>query len=95
MQFDNIDRAKQFLSFDALKGFREYLKLEEDKLLNDDINYILSNLKKGEIITVEYYYDLEYVKTKDIFIKIDIINKMLYLKSSKISIDDIISINKF
>ena len=46
------------------------------------------------MITVEYYYNLEYIKTKDIFIKIDSINKILYLKSSKININDIIYINK-
>ncbi len=93
MQSDNIDRAKQFLSFDALKGFREYLKLEEE-ILDNNINFVLNNLKKGDIITIEYYYNLEYIKTKDMFIKIDIVNKILYLKSSKINIDDIISIHK-
>ena len=97
-----VDRAKQFLPFDALKGFKEALRMIENKgdtkkeLSEDksnDINKVLQKLKKNNLVKVKYYYLTEYIEVISNFLKIDKINKVLYLKDTKINIEDIISIN--
>ena len=102
MQNKNVDRAKQFLPFDALKGFKEAIRMIENKgdtkkeLSEDnknDINSILKKLDKGNRVKVKYYYLTEYIEVISNFLKIDEINKILYLKDTKINIEDIISIN--
>ena len=102
MQNKNVDRAKQFLPFEALKGFKEAIRMIENKgdtkkeLSEDnknDINNILKKLDKGNRVKVKYYYLTEYIEVISNFLKIDEINKVLYLKDTKINIEDIISIN--
>lgn len=102
MQNKNVDRAKQFLPFEALKGFKEAIRMIENKgdtkkeLSEDnknDINNILKKLDKGNKVKVKYYYLTEYIEVISNFLKIDEINKILYLKDTKINIEDIISIN--
>ena len=102
MQNKNVERAKQFLPFEALKGFKEAIRMIENKgdtkkeLSEDnknDINSILKKLDKGNRVKVKYYYLTEYIEVIYNFLKIDEINKVLYLKDTKINIEDIISIN--
>ena len=102
MQNKKVDRAKQFLPFEALKGFKEAIKMIENKgdtkkeLSEDnknDINNILKKLDKGNKVKVKYYYLTEYIEVISNFLKIDEITKVLYLKDTKINIEDIISIN--
>ena len=59
-----LDRAKQFLTFDALKGFQEALR-EKEKVLEQKveleeeeskrINDIICSLKENEKIEIMYY----------------------------------------
>lgn len=102
MQNKNVDRAKQFLPFEALKGFKEAIRMIENKgdtkkeLSEDkanDINKVLQKLEKNNLVKVKYYYLTEYIEVISNFLKIDEINKILYLKDTKINIEDIISIN--
>ena len=99
---NNIDRAVQFMPFDALKGFREALeqveKFSEDKKeFSDDYFYVLNQkinkLKIGEKVLIKHYYELEYVETIDVIKRIDKVYKKIYLVNSIIEIDDIIDIN--
>ena len=98
-----INRAVQFQPFDALKGFKEALKEverihEEKKTLSEDsfkeLDNTLKSLKRGDIITIEYYYDLTYLELTGTIRKIDSLNRKLYLSQSIISFDDIVAIKK-
>lgn len=101
---NNIDRAKQFLPFDALKGFRESLEqmeiisenkkilmVDSEKELNDKI----LSLDIGSRVFIKYYYQFEYIEVYGFVKRIDTIYKNLYLNDTKISFDDIIEIKKF
>lgn len=99
---NNVERAKIFHPFAALKGYDEALKqiekiVEEKKELSDDYKDILdnkiNNIKIGDIVSVKYYYGVEYIETKGIFKGIDNINKQIQILNSKIYFDDIIDIN--
>ena len=93
------NRAKEFMPFDALKGFKEALKKvekikENKKELSEDIfselNDKLKTLKKGDYVILEHFNDMNYIKTKGIVKKVDYINKVIYVGNSKIFFDDII-----
>ena len=98
---NNDFRAKQFLPFDALKGFREALDKvetmhEEKKEFSpeelDDLDKKIKTIKKNDLVKVKYYYDDEYLETIDRLKKIDKVFKKLILNNMKISFDDIMDI---
>lgn len=99
----NQERAKIFAPFDALKGFKEALKDEEEikipKItLSEDQELVLDNtlksLRKSLMVEVVHYSIRKecYLKTIGIVTKIDEINKCIFVVKNKILIDDIIDI---
>lgn len=75
-------RAKQFAPFDALKGLKEAIAEKERiptprRILAEDalaeLNETLSQLRKGNIVTVVYYciYEQEYHQLTGTVIKVD------------------------
>ena len=100
---NNDFRAKQFAPFDSLKGFYDLIKNQEfqkknKKSLTDDaysiLNERIKNIKTGDSILIEYYYNQDYIETNGIVKKIDEINKCIYVSNSKINFDDIMYILK-
>lgn len=98
---NNIDRAKQFLPFDALKGFREALKekeknieLKKDLFDNeiDKLNEIIKKLRKDMLVKISYYYSIEYIEIVGKIKMIDTVNKKINILNSVINFDDIVSI---
>jgi hypothetical protein len=99
----NKERAKIFAPFDALKGFKEALKEEEETripkiMLSEDQELVLDNtikiLENGMMIEV-MHYNVEkecYLKTIGILAKIDGINKCIFVVKNKILIENIIDI---
>ena len=97
-------RAKQFLPFDALKGFydaigyeniikRDKKTLSEDMLMNLDKK--INNLKKGDDVLIKYYSNFDYIETSGIIKKIDKVYKRIYLLNSVIDIEDVIDIKTY
>ena len=97
-----VSRAKQFLPFDALKGFSEALRekeieyeekrdLSEESLieLNDKFNQI----EKGDYIKIKYYKNGRYIEVEGIITNIDYIKKKIQInKDININTCDIVSI---
>lgn len=97
----NDFRAKQFLPFDALKGFYEEVEKEnkiktEKKELSHDIfenlNHKILKIKKSDKVTIKYYDNFDYIETTGIIKKIDKVYKRIFISNSIIDIDDIIEI---
>ncbi len=97
-KMDRANRAKQFVPFDALKGFREALAEKERvtvhrKELSEDrkaeLDGILHNIHHMDIITAEYFRDGEYLQVTGEFSGIDEISRMLKIAGVLIPIDDI------
>lgn len=95
------DRARQFMPFDALKGFREEIckankivvdkiELSEDKIV--EINFKMQQIKKNMIITIIYFKDNEYISLCGIVSNIDIVEKTITIVKTKINFDDIYDI---
>lgn len=99
---NNVDRAKQFLPFDALKGLREELASREEKRLRQEravlsdsqqaeISDALSRLKKGSAVTLTRYFDGQYVTEKCVIKRIDSLERFILTENAKIYFDDLFS----
>lgn len=98
---NKLERAKQFLPFDALNGFKEAIlevqkrKIDKANLSCEqifDIDFKLRNIKIGNKLKVKYYYDLDYVETIGIIKKINSYKHIIVVENSIISFDDILDI---
>lgn len=102
-KMNTADRAKQFLPFDALKGFREALQekerivvpkkeLSEEEKEELDLSFRL--VCRGDIIRVVYYHNGEYVEQTGMVAKIEETGRILTVVQTKISFADIVAIEK-
>ena len=96
------DRARQFLPFDALKGYKEEIARKQKVIVNkkdlseDDakiLNYKLNQLSVAMMVKVIYYDVAKYVALQGMVSKIDKDNNILMIVKNKININDIISIS--
>lgn len=94
------DRARIFLPFDALKGFREALakkeKVKVEKRIlseyqKEEINRILIKLKKGCLVNLEYYSeeDKEYLSLEGVLTRIDKTSKTITIVKKEILMENI------
>lgn len=94
------DRAKIFAPFDALKGFHELLVAQEQiivprKELSEDmkqeLDYKLLHLDGHPIITIAYYSiaDANYLQVTGKVAKISLSSRILQVVNTRISFDDI------
>ena len=101
---NNDFRAKQFLPFDALDGFREIISncniIKFDKIirgedLNEELDRIINKLKIGDMISIRYYCGMQYIESIGRVKKIDFFKKCLYILDSIVNFEDILSIKVF
>lgn len=99
-----LDRAKQFLPFDALKGLQEELRkkeieYEEKKELSEDslerLSEKLNEIDRNDNVLINYYMGGKYNKIKGKVIEINSVKKRIILENDIIiNINDIIDIEK-
>ena len=98
------DRAKIFIPFESLKGFKDYLKekervVVERKLLLEDVceelDRKLHSLKKGDIIRIVNYDKDAYVKIEGMLADIDLeYKKRIRVVNTWIDLEDIVVIER-
>ena len=97
-KMERSSRAKQFMPFDALKGFREALaekeriivakrELSEEQKM--ELDYKLKQIHKMDVITVEYFQKGEYVRVTGVVSRIDETSRVLKIVNTGIPFDDI------
>lgn len=95
---DRADRAKQFMPFDGLKGFRDALSEKERIIVpqrdlseeeKEELDRKLSLIQKKDMITVEYFQNGEYVQITGMVSRIDETSRMLKIVNTKIDFDHI------
>ena len=99
---DRVSRAKQFLPFDALKGFSEALRekeieYEEKKELSEEslveLNDKFNQIEIGRSVRLRFYRNGKYVEAYGRVTNIDYIRKKIQIdKNVNINTSDIISI---
>lgn len=101
---EQVDFARQFMPFDALKGFRESLSVcecqwIEKKELSEEhwnkVNDKIKTLEKGETIQVIYYEMNLYHSIIGVFSHLDFTKKVLYVDKAKIKMNDLVDINEW
>lgn len=101
-KMSNVERAKQFLPFNALRGFynlvknKEKIIMEKKELSSDELeilSYKFVQLKKGKIVKIKYYEQDGYVTFEGMITNIDTIFKTITLVDTLISFDNIIDIS--
>ncbi len=95
---ERADRAKQFLPFDGLKGFREAL-LEKERIIvpkrilseeqQEELDWKLQQVQLRDILTVEYFQKDEYVQITGMVARIDKTSRILRIVNTKVPFDDI------
>ncbi|WP_328587812.1 YolD-like family protein [Konateibacter massiliensis] len=97
-KMDRENRAKQFMPFDALKGFREALAEKERILVpkrelseeqKEELDRKLRKVQKLDIVTVEFFQNKEYVQITGMVSRIEEQSKVLEIANTKIAFDDI------
>ena len=103
MQPNQLNRAKLFLSYVALKGFKERIHAKErivveKPILSEDqlyeLDWKIKQIKPGMMISVVYFDNYQYVYKEGIVTQIDLDNKnFIVIVSTKIKIISIMKIN--
>ena len=102
-KMDRENRAKQFMPFDALKGFREALEEKERIVVpkrelseeqKEELDFKLRQIHKMDIITVEYFHDGEYVQVTGVVSRIDETSRVMKIVNTKIAFEDIVDLRK-
>ena len=97
-KMDRENRAKQFMPFDALKGFREARAEKEREIAakrdlseerKAELDRKLHVLHKGDIITAEYFQNGAYMTETGRVTKIDKARKILRLEEQEIPFDNL------
>lgn len=97
---NRVNRAAQFMPFDALKGLREELKAREERRLRvekvditdemaEEISSKLRQIQKGTKIALTFYYNGHYVDLEGTVSNIDGIYKYLAIGEEKIFFENI------
>ncbi len=99
---NKVARAKQFLTFDALKGLQEALRekeieYEEKKDLSEDtlndLNNKFNQIDNGSFVKITFYKNGKYSEIKGGVTNIDYIKKKIQInKEYNINICDIVNI---
>ncbi len=96
------DRAKQFMPFAALKGLPEALAAKEkitvpkvilSPEMAEELDRKMHLLKKGNMATVIYFHENEYLKITGMVARIDTTCRLLQIVNTKIMFDDILDVN--
>ena len=97
-----VSRAKQFLPFDALVGFREALKekeieYEDKKELTEEsyeeLEVKLNRLEKGKKAKIKYYKNKKYIEITGTVTNIDYTKKKIQIDGEEnINVCDVLGI---
>ncbi len=96
------DRARQFMPFDALKGFREeiqnkeHIVIEKPELSDDyleELSYKMKQVTIGMILDLVIYRNNEYVQLTGMVSKIDLDNRFITIVKNKIDFDEILDLS--
>ena len=98
---NKIDRAKQFLPFDALNGFMSALKEKEKNVVDkkdlsedaqEELSRKLNSLEIGDKVKIVHYKNKQYKIDIGSFNQINRMQRFIVVGNTKIAIDNIFKI---
>lgn len=100
-RLEKANRAKQFASFDAVKGLREALRQKERVIVSKvdlsedqkvEIDRKLHQIKLNDIITIIYFNNGEYLKLTGMVSYFSSSSRTLQIINTRLNFDDIYDI---
>lgn len=99
-----VDRAKQFLSFDAVKGLQEALREREEKFSRvkrhefsedrkEELSQILSRINRDTEVIVTFYRKGHYYELQGQVLAMNTVYQYLLIGELKIFFEDIYSLS--
>lgn len=97
------DRAKQFMPFAALKGYEEALRKKEKITVpraelseerGEELDRILRQVRKGDMVTVVYFHEDEYLKVTGMVSGIDADARLLKVVDTRIPFEDLYELKR-
>lgn len=98
MKMSKGDRAKQFMPFAALRGYYDAIK-DKERIIADkrelseeelfELNQVIRQIKKGDLVTVEYYVCGGYEKISGAVSYIDTVMQKLRIVKTNVDFCDI------
>lgn len=95
------ERAKQFMPFAALRGLPDALAKKEKILvpkivlspeMEEELDMRMHLLSKGNMATVVYFQNGEYIKITGLVARIDETSRLLQIVNTKIRFEDILQV---
>ena len=94
-----VDRARLFLSYDALKGFKELLQedttIPRKELCEDqcyELDWKIHQIQEGDEVEVIYYTGYSYSKIRGIIQTVNLEDRCIYINNHKIQLNNIFSL---
>lgn len=94
-----VDRARLFLSYDALKGFKELLQedttIPRKELCEDqcyELDWKIHQIQEGDEVEVIYYTGYSYSKIRGIIQTVNLEDHYIYINNHKIQLNNIFSL---
>lgn len=96
------ERAKQFMPFAALKGYPDALRRKEKIIVpkrelseeyQEELNRVLQQIRKNDIVTVVYFCQGEYLKMTGMVSRIDETARILKVINTKIRFEDLYEVH--
>ena len=98
---DRAERAKQFMPFAALKGYEDALrekervvvpKIELSEEMKDELDFIMHNIQKSDMIKVIYFHEDEYLQVTGLISRLDADAGILKVVNTKIEFENILKL---
>lgn len=98
LKMKQLDRAKQFAPFAALKGFEEALRAKEKVVLAkrdlseeemDALNNAINTVCFGDMVIARFYQGDECIELQGVVSRIDIDAKIIKIINTKIMFEDL------
>ena len=94
-----VDRARLFLSYDALKGFKELLQedttIPRKELCEDqyyELDWKIHQIQEGDEIELIHYKGYSYSKIRGIIQTVNLEDRYIYINDHKIQLKNICSL---
>ena len=100
-KMSNLERARQFMPFAALRGFEELIRqqtrevtpkrvLSEEEAMH--LSQRLARLEKGSVVRVTYYAEDSYVTLEGMVSELDLTLRFIRIVKKRIELDDIFDV---
>lgn len=95
------ERAKQFMPFAALKGYPDALRKKEKIVVSkrelseeyqEELDRVLHQIKKNDIVSVVYFCQGEYLKMTGMVSRIDETARVLKVVNTKIDFEELYTV---